>query len=195
MDEIIDAKVVDSRLASEDEEHQVNFGDVGVAAKKPFNKRIVLLIGICAAIIVVCWLLVTVYGMAIQHGADMYKAAQKDTIELVADKSDTCEHDWIDELETVHHDAVTHIVSHPAEYKTVTNYHTICNICEAIIDSKTAEHTIDTGHSSWTTDVPVLENELVSEAYDETIIDQDAYDETVIKQQRCKKCGEVQTIN
>ena len=101
----------------------------------------------------------------------------------------TCQHEWEEVRQTIHHDPVTHEVNHEAQYRTVTKYHTVCNVCNEKIDNQIAEHKEKTGHYSWSTNVPFEEKELVSEAYTQTVTDQDAWDEQIVMGRKCKKCG------
>lgn len=105
---------------------------------------------------------------------------------------ETCQHEWEEVRTTIHHDAVTHNVDHDAEYRTVTRYHTVCNICDAQIDNQIAEHKAETGHYSWSTNVPFEEQELVKEAYTQTVTDQEAFDEQIVMGRKCKKCGKAE---
>lgn len=104
----------------------------------------------------------------------------------------TCLHQWTDITTTVHHDAKTHDVQHEAEYKTVTNYYTVCNVCGEKIDNKIEEHKKEKGHYSWTTGVPFEELEKSKDAWTETIIDSQAWDEEVVVGRRCSVCELVQ---
>lgn len=101
-----------------------------------------------------------------------------------------CAHEWEEVKTTIHHDAVTHDVNHDAEYQTVTRYHTVCNVCSEQIDNKIIEHKEQTGHYSWSTNVPFQEQELVNDAYVQTVTDQEAYDEQMVLGRKCKKCGQ-----
>lgn len=99
------------------------------------------------------------------------------------------EHIWRQVTEFVHHDAETHQVEHPAEYESITTNHTVCNICEEVIDGRTSEHAKETGHNAYTTQVPVYENTLVKAAWTETVVDKDAYDELEVVGETCAICN------
>lgn len=86
---------------------------------------------------------------------------------------------WQTRYVLVHHDAQTRQVEHPAEYGTVTESHTLCNVCKEEIDGKVAEHAEQTGHSGWTNNVPVKKTVKVKDAWTETVTDRAAYDELV----------------
>ena len=104
----------------------------------------------------------------------------------------TCQHEWEEVRQTIHHDPVTHEVNHEAEYRTVTRYHTVCNVCDEKIDNQIAEHKEKTGHYSWSTNVPFQEQQLVADAYTQTVTDQEAWDEQIVMGRKCKKCGKAE---
>ena len=120
-----------------------------------------------------------------------YASSYKDDTNS-ASTDNACVHEWEEVKSTVHHDAVTHDVNHDAEYKTVTKYHTVCNVCGEQIDNNIAAHKEATGHYSWTTDVPFYEQELVKAAYTQTVTDQAAYDEQIVIGRKCSKCGKAE---
>lgn len=86
---------------------------------------------------------------------------------------------WQTRYVLVRHEAQTRQVEHPAEYGTVTESHTLCNVCKEEIDGKVAEHAEQTGHSGWTNNVPVKKTVKVKDAWTETVTDRAAYDELV----------------
>ena len=101
-------------------------------------------------------------------------------------------HDWVAEYETVHHDAETHVVHHPATYENQTVYSTQCNVCGEYLDSSDNEgtgHCAATGHKGFTKEVPHKETVQVKAAWDETVTDKAAYDESVLKDYKCSTCG------
>ena len=98
-------------------------------------------------------------------------------------------HAWQQDVELVHHDALTHQVHHDAQTETIMVPHTICNSCDAIIDRATAEHAAATSHLSYTPDVPRPEQRITQEAWTETVVDQDAYEEVVVTTETCSTCG------
>ncbi len=103
-------------------------------------------------------------------------------------------HDFAIAYETVHHDAVTHDVEHPAVWADTVAYRTVCNICMEPIDGAVAEHEAETGHAAFTPQVPTPEKALVSEAWTETVVDQAAFDETVATSYVCTGCDEERPI-
>lgn len=70
------------------------------------------------------------------------------------------QHSWTPVYKTVHHDAVT---------QQVTTYHTVCNTCGA--KDVDGYHLIETEHSSYRNNVPFTETKIISNAYDEQVID------------------------
>ncbi|MCL1847710.1 MAG: hypothetical protein FWF91_07100 [Coriobacteriia bacterium] len=80
----------------------------------------------------------------------------------------------------VWHEGWTEVIHHPAEYEEVWHpeeghYGSLCNTCGAEISGFAAQHLLDSGHSSYRTDVYFIdspawiENVLVKAAWDETI--------------------------
>lgn len=118
-----------------------------------------------------------------QSGDD---SGQSDT-DGVADE--TCDHDWTITYKTVHHDAVTHTETVKPVYTERTTYHTVCNECKQVIDGKADEHIKETGHSGYSTNVPITDEVLESEGYTKEVTDTPAYDETVPDKIVCTKCG------
>ena len=98
-------------------------------------------------------------------------------------------HDWSITYKTVHHDAVTHTEHVAPVYQNLTTYHTVCNECKQVIDGKADDHIKQTGHSGYSTNVPITDEVMVSEGYDKQVTDTPAYDETVIDKLVCTTCG------
>lgn len=98
------------------------------------------------------------------------------------------EHDWAVLYETVEHDAETHEEVIQPVYEHVTAHHSVCNECNDIIDGHAQEHVDATGHSGFSTNVPVEETRLVSEGRVETVIDEPAYDELIAAGRACTIC-------
>lgn len=101
----------------------------------------------------------------------------------------TCDHDWTITYKTVHHDAVTHTETVAPVYANETSYHTVCNDCKQVIDGKADEHIKETGHSGYSTNVPITDEVVASEGYTKEVTDTPAYDETVPDKVVCTKCG------
>lgn len=203
---------VANQVLADDSEHQGD-AQASVTAHQINRQKLFTIGAICAAVILGCWLISNAYTQATKTGAEIYKTATQTTTEnmnaqiadlqnqLTAISSsstqeeaalidpETCNHEWEDVTETIHHDAVTHEVEHPTEYKIITENHTVCNICHEVIDGITEQHKQETDHNSFTLNVPVEKEVVAQEAYTETVVDEEAYDETVVTKRRCIKCG------
>lgn len=120
-----------------------------------------------------------------------------ETVRLVDDASaeQACAHEWRDDYRIEHVDAQTHEVVHPATYMTVEIMHTVCNVCGAPIDGKTAEHAAETGHEGYTTSVPVAETVLDAAEWTETVVDVPAEDVLFYNGRVCKVCGEAEPVD
>ena len=118
---------------------------------------------------------------------DSGKADSENSASEDAEKTHT--HDWSITYKTVHHDAVTHTEHVAPVYQNQTTYHTVCNECKQVIDGKADEHIKETGHSGYSTNVPITDEVMVSEGYDKQVTDTPAYDETVIDKLVCTTCG------
>lgn len=88
------------------------------------------------------------------------KADDAGQMEAVSGEAAACDHLWVPQYGSVHHDAVYEQVWHEPVYGTETTYHTVCNTCNALIDGNAAQHIEETGHSGYSTDVPIV-NEVV----------------------------------
>ena len=140
------------------------------------------------------------YGISHQTGADSKAESVQanDSKESGSDastkdgsksKEKSHTHDWSITYKTVHHDAVTHTEHVAPVYQNQTTYHTVCNECKQVIDGKADEHIKQTGHSGYSTNVPITDEVMVSEGYDKQVTDTPAYDETVIDKLVCTTCG------
>lgn len=101
------------------------------------------------------------------------------------------EHAWVDDYETIHHEAITHEETIAPVYEAVIEYHTVCNECGEQIDGQAREHIDETGHGGYSTSVPVAVPRLVTEGRIDIIEDEAAYDESVVSGRHCSVCGEV----
>lgn len=154
-------------------------------------------IGVSAAIAVIACLVVGAAFLAPRPGAtagEGSSAAQPQTPPGgeptdAAGQADACEHDWTMTYKTVHHDAVTHTENVAPVYESKTEYHTVCNDCQQVIDGIADQHIKDTGHSGYSTNVPISGEVLVSEGYSHEVTDTPAYDETVPDALVCAICG------
>lgn len=122
------------------------------------------------------------------------EAAEPEQVEEIVEivEEEVHEHEWSPLTETVHHDAVTRTVKHPAEYAQQTAYHTVCNECGEVLDNAADQHIEATGHSGYTVNVPREETVLTKDAWNEVVVVQDAYDEVKVNGSICLSCGEVQ---
>ncbi len=99
-------------------------------------------------------------------------------------------HDWAIDYEIVSHDAVTHEEIVQPVFETTVTHHSVCNDCSEIVDGHAAEHIEATGHSGYSTNVPVEESCKVSDGRIETVVDSPAYEELVATGRTCTICGE-----
>lgn len=104
-------------------------------------------------------------------------------------------HDWTAVYELVDVPAVTHVEHHDAVYGTETAYETVCNSCDAIVTGATREHTAETGHTGFTTNVPITNEVVEQDAYDETVVDAPATVQLVHTSDQCSTCGEVHDVD
>lgn len=178
---------------------------------KPVRKRPPALIVIVVALIVIglaaggVWLAQRgSLGPGVQESSQAETASNSGNNEATNEDNDATqasdvasdhEHDWTLTYRTVHHDAVTHTETVDPVYEDQTTYHTVCNECGDIIDGQAAQHIRDTGHSGYSTNVPITNEVLVSEGYTHEVTDTPAYDEMVADSLVCTICGETQSIS
>jgi hypothetical protein len=81
---------------------------------------------------------------------------------------------------TIHHDAVYETVHHDAEYTTKTEYYTRCNDCGYLTQGSIYPHQDATGHTGYSTGVPITTQVLIRAAYDEQVLVTAAWDEQVL---------------
>lgn len=151
-----------------------------VAATAAFSALALMLAAICG---LAAW-------PAMEASAEEAPAQVSKTVALRPEPEHA--HEWAALTETVHHDAVTRTVEHPAEYAQQTAYHTICNECGEILDKAAEQHMEATGHSGYTVNVPREETVLAKGAWSEVVVVEDAYDEVKVNGSICLGCGEVQ---
>lgn len=128
-----------------------------------------------------------------------------------ASKPAECQHDWVAQTKTVHHDAVTHTEQQlvkEAYDEPVYEDKNVCNYCGAILPddfqafanhlSNCGELVDDPRHpgqkmmsGATYSSKPVLVNTIHHDAEytTVTVVDKDAYDETIITSYVCSKCG------
>ena len=118
------------------------------------------------------------------------KADDAGQMEAVSGEAAACDHLWVPQYGSVHHDAVYEQVWHEPVYGTETTYHTVCNTCNALIDGNAAQHIEETGHSGYSTDVPIVNEVVVQSGYYEQVLVKEAWDETEQTGSVCASCGE-----
>ncbi|QGM91996.1 hypothetical protein GIR35_12370 [Enterococcus faecalis] len=158
--------------------------------KKTVKKRKILLVSALAAL--ACLTAGSAYlydGNPPEQGAHHDDAPQRESSNSY-DYEKSCAHDWTVTYKTVHHDAVTHTENVAPVYEQKTSYHTVCNECLQIIDGAAEQHIKDSGHSGYSTKVPITGEFLMSEGYSHEVTDTPAYDETVPVELACTICGE-----
>lgn len=152
-----------------------------------------ILVGIAAGALLVAGLIITggIYLSGRQGGTPTAPGSGTPTGQQEqVDGEKPCEHDWTVTYKTVHHDAVTHTENVPPVYEAKTSYHTVCNDCQQTIDGIADAHIKDTGHSGYSTNVPITGEVLVSEGFTREVTDSPAYDESVPDKLVCTLCGE-----
>lgn len=151
-----------------------------------------ILVGIAAGALLVAGLITGgIYLSGRQGGTDVIPGSDTPTSQQEqVDGEKPCEHDWTVTYKTVHHDAVTHTENVPPVYEAKTSYHTVCNDCQQTIDGIADAHIKDTGHSGYSTNVPITGEVLVSEGFTREVTDSPAYDESVPDKLVCTLCGE-----
>lgn len=173
--------------------------------KKESHRRLAV-----SAVLVVAVIAIVVAITTLLSGGTLTDAATDDTpvIETVeawehdsADAStdtasaETCTHDWTVTYKTIHHDAVTHTETVEPVYGNETTYHTVCNECQQVIDGIADQHIKETGHSGYSTNVPITDEVVVSEGYTREVTDTPAYDETVADELVCTLCGATRPLD
>lgn len=127
------------------------------------------------------------------QGGDTGQSSSDSSADTASDA--TCQHDWTVTYKTVHHDAVTHTETVDPVYGEETTYHTVCNDCGQVIDGNADQHIEDTGHSGYSTNVPITDEVVVSEGYTHEVTDTPAYDELVADQLVCTLCGATRPLD
>lgn len=126
------------------------------------------------------------------HTADKAQQLEAGQVEL-EQKVEAHSHTWVPNYATVHHDAVYKDVWHEPVYDTETTYHTVCNDCKKTIDGFAADHIADTGHSGYSTNVPITNEVLKQAGYSEPVLVSEGWDETVVEGVTCTGCGATMT--
>lgn len=99
-----------------------------------------------------------------------------------------CSHLWVPVTTPIKHPQKVRSVNHDAVYGSETVLHTVCNECHEVIDGKASSHIEESGHSGYTTSVPIEEKSLVRDAWTETVIDEEAWTENLVTGYTCSKC-------
>lgn len=161
------------------------------------TKRKVAIAGLVAIALLAILVAVSVLtsGGTVQNSTpDTSAPAATSAQEPAEEQQEACEHDWTVTYKTVHHDAVTHTETIEPDYANETTYHTVCNECGQVIDGIADQHIKETGHSGYSTNVPITNEVLVSEGYTQEVVDTPAYDETVADELVCTLCGETRPV-
>jgi septal ring-binding cell division protein DamX len=151
------------------------------------NSKVVRIIWIVIAALAIVLIGVAI-GFTAAQQSDQPESSQSDEIVATAEAS-THEHNWNQNYELKTVEAVTHTVDHPAVWETQTTYHTVCNSCQEIIDGEAVDHIAASGHSGYSTNVPIANDVKVEEAWTETVVDEPAHDELVVNGEICTICG------
>ena len=80
-------------------------------------------------------------------------------------------HTWRPGYEEAAAEAKTRVEHVEATYKEVTELETLCNVCKEDVTGHAAEHSEQTGHEGFTTNVPVQKTVVDVPAHDETVTD------------------------
>lgn len=80
-------------------------------------------------------------------------------------------HTWRPVYEEAAAEAKTRVEHVEATYKEVTELETLCNVCKEDVTGHAAEHSEQTGHEGFTTNVPVQKTVVDVPAHDETVTD------------------------
>lgn len=123
-----------------------------------------------------------------------YQAGTTTVTITVGEKA--CQHDWVAQTETVHHDAVTH-----TETVTVTDQEAwdetvyTCSGCGATFTSESeanahlATHATESSSSTAAITSSTVHHDAVTHTEEKVVVDQEAWDETVTTGYTCSICG------
>ena len=191
----------DEPYAPEEEPEEVLEG--GPRPKPPLGKRTKMAIGL-VALVAVCGI-----GAALGVGAGSPAAQPADTSgsavsaasaqpaaeepEPAASSTEEAHHTWEPVYGIVHLEKKTHKEHVDATYKEVTEYETLCNVCKQPVTGKAQEHSEKTGHTGFTTNVPVVKEVVDEPAKDVEVTDQEAKDAYALTGYRCD-CGKSLTL-
>lgn len=171
--------------------------------KPPLGKRTKMAIGL-VALVAVCGI-----GAALGVGAGSPAGQPADTSgsavsaasaqpaaeepEPAAGATEEAHHTWEPVYGIVHLEKKTHKEHVDATYKEVTEYETLCNVCKQPVTGKAQEHSEKTGHTGFTTNVPVVKEVVDEPAKDVEVTDQEAKDAYALTGYRCD-CGKSLTL-
>ena len=170
--------------------------------KPPIGKRTKMAIGL-VALVAVCGI-----GAALGVGAGSPAGQPADTSgsavsaapakpaeepEPAAGATEEAHHTWEPVYGIVHLEKKTHTEHVDATYKEVTEYETLCNVCKLPVTDKAQEHSEKTGHTGFTTNVPVVKEVVDEPAKDVEVTDQEAKDAYALTGYRCD-CGKSLTL-
>ena len=170
--------------------------------KPPIGKRTKMAIGL-VALVAVCGI-----GAALGVGAGSPAGQPADTSgsavsatsakpaeepEPAAGATEEAHHTWEPVYGIVHLEKKTHKEHVDATYKEVTEYETLCNVCKLPVTGKAQEHSEKTGHTGFTTNVPVVKEVVDVPAKDVEVTDQEAKDAYALTGYRCD-CGKSLTL-
>ena len=113
--------------------------------------------------------------------------------EPAAGATEEAHHTWEPVYGIVHLEKKTHKEHVDATYKEVTEYETLCNVCKQPVTGKAQEHSEKTGHTGFTTNVPVVKEVVDVPAKDVEVTDQEAKDAYALTGYRCD-CGKSLTL-
>lgn len=174
----------------------------GPLPKPPLGKRTKMAIGL-VALVAVCGI-----GAALGVGAGSPAGQPADTSgsavsaasakpaeepEPAAGATEEAHHTWEPVYGIVHLEKKTHTEHVDATYKEVTEYETLCNVCKLPVTGKAQEHSEKTGHTGFTTNVPVVKEVVDAPAKDVEVTDQEAKDAYALTGYRCD-CGKSLTL-
>lgn len=104
-------------------------------------------------------------------------------------------HNWEPAYTTEHIAQQSHTEHIDTTYKEVTALETVCNTCKEIITNNESDHVSSTGHTAYTTNIPVTQEVVDVEGHDITVIDSEAYDKQTLSGYKCSECEKTLSID
>lgn len=83
--------------------------------------------------------------------ADPEVSAKEEPVQMA--EAAKCPHQWEKVYKLIPGEVDT--AEREQEYETDVSNHTVCNVCQTVVDGVTAEHEAETGHDAFTPDVPI----------------------------------------